>query len=517
MILEDQGVEREQIVDQETFRLPGVEVRHEPYRNYPQGELASQVIGYMTQMTEAEANRLGPLGYDSSELVGRAGLEAEWENYLRGKKGIERFAVDARGQRIDDASASSLIEGDRLIQPVAGDDVVLTLDADLQKIAERAVAPHAAAAVVVVEVKTGRILAMVSKPSYDPNVMTGHLTHAEKALMDADPRDPFTDKTLAARYPPGSTYKFVTTIAALEDGVASEDEKVTCLGSIEVSDTTFKCTAAHGALDLIGAIQHSCNVYFWTLAQRIGMDRMAEVARDYGFGAPTGIGLNGDASGRVPTKAWYDAHGTSRIGNTINAATGQGDVEVTVMQVAMAYAAIANGGTLFVPQLVQKVVDKSGGVVFAYEPKIARRIDTPPEVLDVWRRGMLKVVNEPGGTAYPYGHSDLIEIAGKSGTAEVHKDRKHHKEQEKVSIRGWDPKRSHAWFAGYAPASDPEIAVVVLIEHGGPGGKVAGPVARQILEGWWTKVKNHGAAAAPSSQESTPKPKGPVPDEPEGE
>lgn len=485
-VLEDQGADRAQLVAQARYRLDGVEVHHELYRDYPQGELAAHVIGYMTQMTESELDRLEPLGYEPNELVGRYALEAEWENYLRGKKGIEQFAVDARGQRIAEAEAEGLIQGEKMIEPVAGDDVVLTIDADLQRIAEHAVAPYAAAAVVVIEVDTGRVLALVSKPSFDPNVMTGKLTRAEAALLNADPRKPFVDKTLASRYPPGSVYKFVTAIAALEDGVGIEEEKIECEGALEVSGTRFECTASHGVLDLVGAIQRSCNIYFWQLAQRIGMDRMAEVARAYGFGAPTGLGLNGDTSGRVPTKAWYEARGKFKIGYTINGATGQGDVEVSVMQVAIAYAALANGGTVYVPQIVERVESKAGRTVVAYEPKVTQQTGTPAEVLDVIHRGMWAAVNEPGGTAFEHGRSALVEISGKTGTAEV---RTRKKDKNVPEVRGWHPTRSHAWFAGWAPARDPEIAIVVLIEHGGPGGKVAAPVAKTIVEGWWTKVR----------------------------
>src|SRR5262249_7904256 len=204
MILEDQGRDRAALIEQSLARLPGVEVHHEPYRYYPQGDLAAHLIGYMTQMTPDEADRLTAQGYDPSELVGRYGLEAAWENYLRGKKGVERVAVDARGQRLDDSTASALIQGERVIDPVPGANLVLTIDAELQRMAEKAVAHTAAAAVVIVEPKTGKIRAMVSKPSFDPNVMTGHLTQAEYTLMMEDPRKPFIDKALRATYPPGS-------------------------------------------------------------------------------------------------------------------------------------------------------------------------------------------------------------------------------------------------------------------------------------------------------------------------
>ncbi len=486
LILEDQPRERAAVIEQERFRLPDIEVRHEPYRSYPQGSLAAHLVGYMSQMTPEEATRLAGAGYTGDELIGRYGLETMWENYLRGKKGRERFAVDARGQRLDEATAAGLIHGDRITEPVAGYGLVLTLDVELQRIAERAVAAYPAAAVAVIDVATGRILALVSKPAFDPNVMTGHLTRAEEKFLNDDPRKPFIDKTLRAQYPPGSVFKFVTTLAALEDGVAQEDEKIDCNGRIERSGTTFRCTAAHGLLDLSQAIQHSCNVYFWTLSERVGLDRMAQVANEYGFGARTGLGLNGDSPGRMPTKTWYEQRTRFKIGYTINSATGQGDVEVTVLQVAMAYAALANGGTLFVPQVVDRVTRADGATVIAYQPQVQRQIQIPPEHLAILRRGMWRVVNEAGGTANPYAKSDLVSITAKTGTAEV-KAKRSKKEQQQ--IRGWHPSGTHAWFAGWAPSDHPEVAIVVLIEHGGAGGKIAGPVAKQILEGWYTKVR----------------------------
>jgi penicillin-binding protein 2 len=486
LILEDQPRERAARVEQERFRFPDIEVRHEPYRFYPQGALAAHVVGYMSQMNPEELQRLAGSGYTGDELVGRYGLETMWENYLRGKKGKQRYAVDARGHELDEATAAGLIDGEKDTDPVAGYSLVLTLDVELQKLAERAVAPYPAAAVAVIDVATGRILALVSKPAFDPNVMTGHLTRAEEKFLNDDPRKPFIDKTTRAQYPPGSVFKFVTTLAALEDGVAQEDEKIDCNGRIERSGTTFRCTASHGLLDLSEAIQHSCNVYFWTLSERVGLDRMAQVANEYGFGARTGLGLNGDSPGRIPTHTWYEQRTRFKLGYTINSATGQGDVEVTVLQVAMAYTALANGGTLFVPQIVDRVVRADGAAVITYQPQVQRRIQLPPEHLSILSRGMWRVVNEPGGTANPYAQSDLVSITGKTGTAEVKAKRS---KKEQLQIRGWHPSGTHAWFAGWAPSDRPEVAVVVMIEHGGTGGKVAGPVAKQILEGWWTKVR----------------------------
>ena len=482
LVLEDQSRDRAASVEQAQNHLPGMEVHTEPHRFYPLGDTAAHLLGYMTQMTANEADRLGQQNYEPSELVGRYGLEAAWENYLRGKKGITRYAVDARGQRLDDETASSLIEGDLEIKPVAGANVVLTIDGDLQKLAEKAVAHTSAAAVVIVEPKTGKIRAVVSKPSFDPNVMTGHLTPQEYELLKTDPRKPFIDKALRATFPPGSIFKFTTAFAALEDG-DTPDESVYCTGEYQLSGTTFHCHGTHGKQDLVGAIQHSCDTYFWHLAEHVGLDRIADVAREYGLGAPTNLGLNGDAGGRIPTKAWYEEHTRYKVGFATNAAIGQGDVEVTVLQMAMAYAAIANGGTLYVPQVVERIESAKGDTIVSYEPKVARQIKTPPAALDTWKQGMWKVTHEAGGTAYDVAHTDVVEVLGKTGTAEV---KKHHKtDDSERDLENWHPNAAHAWFAGFAPADDPQLAIIVLVEHGGTGGHVAWPIAKQILEGYF--------------------------------
>ena len=484
------------MIEQSLARLPGIEVHHEPYRYYPQGDLAAHLVGYMTQMTAAEADRLGNQGYDASELVGRYGLEEKWENYLRGKKGLERFAVDARGQRLDDATASALIQGDRGMPAVPGANLVLTIDAELQRLAEKAVSHVAASAIIVVEPHTGKIRAVVSRPSFDPNIMTGHLTQAEETMLKQDPRKPFIDKALRMTYPPGSIFKFATAIAALEDGQAAADENMFCPGEYQLSGTVFRCHGTHGKVDLIGAIQHSCDTYFWHLAERIGIDPIARVAAEYGLGKPTNLGLNGDPSGRIPTKDWYEQTSHYRAGFATNTAIGQGDVEVTVLQMAMAYAALANGGTLYVPQVVERLEAHDGHVITGYGPQVARQVKTPSNVLAIWKRGMWKVTNEPGGTAFVHGHVEVVPVMGKTGTAEV---KKHHKTEEEKDADRYNPSNAHAWFAGWAPADNPEIAIVVLVEHGGGGGAVAWPIAKQILEGYFTKIHPaaHPAAEAP--------------------
>lgn len=496
LILEDQGRDRAALVEQSIRRIPGVEVQNEPYRYYPNGDLAAHLVGYMTQMTASETDKLANQGYDASELVGRYGLESAWENYLRGKKGVERYAVDAKGNRLDDKTAATLIAGERVVGAVPGANLVLTLDAELQRISERAVAHVAASSVVIVEPKTGKIRALVSKPSFDPNVMTGHLTRAEETLLLSDPRKPFIDKALRGTYPPGSVFKFVTAIAALEDGQAPDGEQIFCTGVYQLSKTSFRCNATHGKLDLVGAIQHSCNVFFWELAQRVGLDRIAEVARQFGFGTPTNLGINGDAGGRIPTKAWYEKQGRYKVGFATNAATGQGDVEVTPLQMAMAYSALSNGGTMYVPQVVERVEASDGRTIVAYDPKVSHKVKVPDEAIEIWKRGMWKVTNEAGGTAFDHGFVSLVPVMGKTGTAEIRTRKK--KEEEERDVEGYHPTRSHAWFAGWAPAEDPEMVIIVFVEHGGSGGRVAWPIAKQIIESYFTKISPVAKPAEPA-------------------
>ncbi len=280
-------------------------------------------------------------------------------------------------------------------------------------------------------------------------------------------------------------------VIAMDDGLVSTEEPLLCPGYHEQGRRRFRCTSSHGRIGMLEAIKRSCNVYFWKLSEQIGLDRIAQAALSFGFAAPTGLGVNHDVPGRMPTRAWYERRDTFKIGYTLNAATGQGDVEVTVLQMAMAYAAVANGGQLFVPQVVQRVETAGGESVARYEPVLRRKVAASESALEMLRDGMWRVVNEPGGTAHDYARSTQLEYAGKTGTAQVRGRRK----KEATNFQGWDSRRDHAWFAGFAPASNPEIAVVVLIEHGGPGGKVAAPVAREVIESYFA-LENSAADAS---------------------
>lgn len=354
----------------------------------------------------------------------------------------------------------------------AGEDVVLTVDLHLQKLAEKAVRGHRAAAVAVVEVETGRLLALVSRPSFDPNAMTGG---AELARLARDPARPLIDRTLEKTYRPASTFKLVTAVAALENGLVRPDEEMTCSGTRVIGDHVLHDMEVHGTIDLLEALQRSCNVYFWALAERAGIDRLAQVARDFGFGARTGLGINGDLAGQVPDQRLLTGDGNGDLELTLNTAVGLGEVRVTVVQLAMAYAALANGGRLWVPQVVRGI-ERAGGVVVADRPPVLRRrVAVSPATVDIIRRGMTRAVNTRGGTAFT-ARRGAVKMVGKTGTFEPP-----------------DRDAADALFAGWAPSDRPQIAVVVLIEGGGIGGEVAAPVARDVIDGYFTRHARHKA------------------------
>ena len=479
-------------LDSHKGELPGIVVDAQAHRYYPYGKTASHLLGYMNQISPDEVARLRDQGYKPSDSIGRAGIERQWESYLRGKDGFERIFVDAKGRvksDVDSIDIEDITGGPRRQEPEPGDDVVLTIDLDLQKIVEKALSRQHSGAAAVVDVTTGRVLALASHPEFDPNVLTGRLTRAEDERLQHDPYRPLIDKSLRENYYPGSTFKVVPALAGLADHLVNPDEKEWCR-PYALPGHTFHCMKDHGGMTLHSSIVESCNVYFYHLGEKVGMDRMAAVAADLGFGAPTGIGLPGEAPGFIPTQEYYKREGGFRIGYTLNTAIGQGSTKVTVLQLALAYASLANGGDLWVPSLVDRIVKPSGGVVQSFPPRLRHRIAASSESLERVRSALCGVVNEPKGTVYGFRDPLLsVEVCGKSGTAQVRKNRR-------GEAAGWDVGNDHAWFASFAPSRNARIAVVVMIEHGGLGGHVAAPVAMEIYRGYFDKLGALSSAAA---------------------
>jgi penicillin-binding protein 2 len=474
------------LLESEKNDLPGVAVQSAAHRNYPHGSLAAHMLGYMNQITPEELadrrQRADTLNYHLGDYVGRAGLERQWESFLRGKDGVERIVVDAKGQRKDSAELEALLGGPQRSEPEPGNDLVTSIDLDLQKATEAALAKHKSGAAAVVEVDTGRVLALASWPAPDPNVLTGRLSRTEAAALNDDPLRPMMDKALRENYFPGSTFKVVPTIAALEDHLVDPEGIVRCTGGLRFGKRYFRCDKAHLNVNLHFALAESCNVYYFELGQTLGLDRMARVALDLGLGAPTGLGLNGEVPGLVPSMDYYKrVPGGFQKGVLLNTAIGQGDTKVTVMQLAMVYAAIANGGKLWVPQIVERVQSPDGKTIQEFAPRLRRQIAASADTLQKVRAALYDAVNHPPpheGTSWK-ARVPGLDVAGKTGTAQTGK---FHKEGEEG-----DENNSHSWFASYAPSKDPKIAVVVLIEHGGFGAKASTPTAMEIYEAYFHK------------------------------
>ncbi|MCU0681327.1 MAG: penicillin-binding protein 2 [Polyangiaceae bacterium] len=520
LVREDVGRDAVAALETHEAELKGVDVVTVPVRYYPYGELGAHTLGYMAEIDREALVRLRPSGYVEGDRFGAAGVERGWESYLRGSRGWEKTLVDARGSRRAAIQAERLIEEPRRLDPVPGRDLRLTLDVELIESIDRAMRGQIAGAAVAVDVRTGRILALYSKPSFDPNVLSGGF--GVQAIRDAfrrlyaDPLKPTLDKTISGSYPPGSTYKPFSALAALEEKLIEPRTEVDCRGYIVYGKRVFRCTHVHGRVNMRNAIARSCNVYFYQLGDAIGLDRLARMGLEYGFGQKTGLGVNPEAPGRIPTRSWYATHykGQYHGGFTLNAAIGQGAVTVSVLQLALAYAALANGGTLYQPQIVRAVETSDGAVVQDFPPRVKKRIQLRPENWQLVASGLWGVVNEKEGTAFSERLAD-VDMAGKTGTAQT----SHRRVANEDPGRTWYFNRDHAWFAGYAPSKSPDIAIAVLIEHGGTGGKNAAPVAFAAAREFQRLVQARLAPktpTAPRSQRAGPAP-APRPAQPRGD
>ena len=524
-ILVREDVPRDVVAElkQHTDDLAGVDVVSVPVRFYPYRELGAHVLGYVAEI-DAEAlaryrprgyealprdeqQRDNPLGYEAGDTVGATGIEHAWESYLRGQRGWEKRVVDARGRYRSGPDAERLVDPPSSLDPIPGRDLRLSIDIELEQAIEKAMRPHAAGAVVAIDVRTGRLLAVYSKPTFDPNDLSGGAGHARVretfARLYVDPLRPMVDKTMSGAFQPGSTMKPFSALAALEDHLIEPEHAERCEGFVTFGRRIFRCSHVHGQVRLREAISRSCNVYFFHLAETVGMDRIAQVAQSFGLGQKTGLGVNPEAPGRIPTRSWYALRyrGQFRVGFTLNMAIGEGDVTVTPLQLATAYAALANGGTLYQPQVVRAVETSDGTVVQEFPPRIRRQISIAPDNLRRVTEALFDVVNDPNGTAYP-ARDPSLDVAGKTGTAQTGYVAK----KEDDPKLGWFLSQNHAWFSAIAPARSPEIVVSVLVEHGGSGPEVAVPVAMQIVREY-ERLKSLRLGHPPSAK--SPPPSGP--------
>jgi penicillin-binding protein 2 len=444
-----------------------VEVSHR--RLYRLGTYAAHALGYLGEVSVEELEE-PDTPYGAGDLVGRHGLERIYDRRLRGSDGERVVVVDSRGQPVEESGREV---------GKAGGSLHLTLDAGLQEEAERALEGKVGA-VVALDPRNGEIRALVSAPAFDPNLFTRRLAVEEWQQLISDPHHPLQNRALQTTYSPGSVFKIVVATAALAEGVVDTSKGVFCNGTAMYYGRPFHCwkQGGHGWMSLETAIKNSCDVYFYKLGQGLGIERLARWARRFDLGRSTGIDLDGEKSGLVPDADW-----SQRIrrhpwypGETISVAIGQGALLVTPLQVATMIAAVANGGYRVTPHLVADAV---------VPPPESLGLDA--QALEPVRRGLWRVVNDQGTGASA--RVAGVEIAGKTGTVQVVS----HAAFADTSAAPWEM-RNHAWFASYAPAAHPELVIVIFIEHGGQGSRVAAPVAKQIYEKYF--VTDHGGTPA---------------------
>ncbi len=465
-------------VESHLFALPGVFTDVSPRRFYVGGDLAAHLLGYIGEIQLKQLERRAFAGYRSGEVIGQSGIESRFQSALRGRAGGRNVVVDVSG-RVDEILDE--------VEPTPGATVMLTIDRGLQQVAEDAFMPDVLGeppkrgAVVVMDVRNGDVLALVSRPAFDPNSFAGGIDAATwKELTEAEDQ-PLQDRALSGQYPPGSTYKVFLAAAGLEEGIIDPDETVYCPGSFKLGRRTYRCwkRGGHGAVNLHDALVKSCDVYFYQLGLKLGIDRMAFFANGFNLGRKTGIEVGNEASGLIPTRDWKERRFSEvwMQGETVSASIGQGFNLTTPIQLAVAYAAIANGGKLLRPRIWLRIDARDGVATEGPAPEVFATVPVAKEHLAMVARGLAGVVNEAGGTG---GAARLpgIRVAGKTGTAQV-VNLKHTEnlEDHEIPIKY----RDHGWFAAFAPADAPEVVVIALAEHGGHGGSAAGPIVKAVL------------------------------------
>jgi penicillin-binding protein 2 len=470
------SMEKRAVVETHALDLSGVMTEVSPVRHYLNGEMTAQMIGFTGEVNREELERDFTDELTAGDIIGKFGIEKLLDGHLRGKSGAEQVEVNVTGKMIRSLGR---------IQATPGNNVVLTIDSELQKAAWSAIGDRAGA-VVVLDPRNGAVLALVSSPSFDPNLFSGGISHDDWETLSNHPKHPMENRSISGQYPPGSTYKPILAAAALEEGLITPETTFYCNGSFELGDRTFRCwqEKGHGNVNLHRAIVESCDVYFYNLGKRLGVDRIAAYARAFGLGAPLGIDLPREKGGLIPTKQWKLSRFRQawQAGETISIAIGQGFNLVTPLQLANVYAVLANGGSLYRPRLLKQLESSDGRIVKVYEPEKQAVLSVNPQNIQIINRALWGVVNEKGGTGYILKRKEQ-DVCGKTGTAQViglPQDAKARKMRQASGDFG-----DHALFVCFAPYGNPEIVVAVILEHAGHGGSAAAPVARKVIEAYF--------------------------------
>jgi penicillin-binding protein 2 len=430
-------------------------------------------MGYLGEIDEDELKQSRDAPYRMGDMIGKNGVEYQWEADLKGVDGGRQIEVDALGREIKPL---------RSVEPFPGNNLILTLDLELQKVAEEAFQDKSGA-LIAMDPKTGRILAMVSKPSFDPNLFARNISTEEwKSLME-NPGHPLQNKGIQGQYPPGSVFKIITAIAGLESGIIDPDTQMPCTGIYTYGNRDFRCwkDGGHGRLSLHRAIVESCDIFFYQVGLKVGVDLIARYANEFGLGRTTGISLPHEKPGIVPSTSWKKKSSGAPwySGETLSLAVGQGYLNTTPLQLLSLISAIANGGKLYFPQVVERVENIYGDVLDEYPPIEQGRVNVSENTLHIIQEALLGAVNEPHGTGLACALKE-VKVSGKTGTAQVIRMPENFQrgDMDRMPLRFKD----HAWFVAYAPYEDPTIAIVVLVEHGGFGAAAAVPIAKKVLE-----------------------------------
>ena len=470
-------------IETHRYALPGVITEVRPRREYTGGDLLAHLLGTLGEVRADQLERPDFQDYRQGEVIGQTGLEATLEPELRGSAGGRNVIVDVAGREMERLDE---------VDPVPGSDVTLTVDLDLQRTAAEAFAsespdePAHDGALVALDPRSGDVLAMVSRPAFDPNAFSGGVDAETWRSLTRDPGKPLQNRAVAGQYPPGSTYKAFLAAAGLESGLITPTSRVVCPGSFWYGNRSFKCwkKEGHGAVDLHTSLVRSCDVYYYQLGVRLGVDRIASFSKAFNLGRLTGIGLSDEKPGLVPSSEWKLRRFKTPwySGETVSISIGQGYDLVTPLQLAVAYAAIANGGTLYEPRLVLRRRRPEVGIEET-KPRVTGTVPVKPENLALIRKALNGVVEQPGGTGSK-ARVPGVSVAGKTGTAQVVRLEHFEGVKESKIPRQY---RDHAWFVSFAPADDPEIVVAVLAEHGGHGGSAAAPLAQKVLAKYFEK------------------------------
>jgi len=463
-------------------KFPGVEITAGLARHYPHGKIAAHALGYVSRIDEKALKSVDTSNYRGTTHVGKIGLEKAYESLLHGTVGYQQVETTAQGRVLRVLKRTS---------PVSGRNIYLTLDLQVQAAAERAFGDYSGSAVAI-NPNNGDILAMVSLPAYDPNAFVNGIDYADYAALRDNKREPLFNRTLRGQYPPGSTVKPFMGLAGLEQGITGRHSATYCPGFYTLPGSTRKYRdwkrKGHGTVNLHSAIVQSCDVYFYDLAGSLGIDRIHDYLSHFGFGKPTGIDIQGELSGLLPSKEWKRRRRDQPWfpGETVITGIGQGFFLVTPLQLATATATLAKNGLVMQPKIVHVEQEANSDELLPHQPELVETITVNNQ--DHWDaviNAMIDVVHSPRGTARRIGEDSPYRIAGKTGTAQVFGL----KEDEEYDAETLERKlRDHALFVAFAPVDDPQIAVAVIVEHGGGGGSVAAPIARSIMDAYLQKT-----------------------------